>query len=336
MTLLRNGRRWLTTEAVHVAQTVAPMLPPRAVNAVEWSLSRAGPTLPVLSRMVAENMRAAGLYNLRDFREYFVHVARHLTNALRILRIGGQACAVRQFARSETDVHESVLEIRGMMDQGKGVVIAPAHVCNYLLTLVRLNEEVPVCVYLRWSKDKRKREMKRSWCQAAGLRVILEPARRADPASRARACTKLVRSGSALVMTPDIAVKADQGVPIRLLGRQAYLPAGPATIAMLAGAPLIALFARPAGRKQELYACKPIHIEPAERRKWGRRASIQRAMQTWADYFEAFLRDAPQTWFFWGDKRWTRVFHGDSRFVHPLSSRQDYAESDAAHRKEIV
>jgi lauroyl/myristoyl acyltransferase len=180
-----------------------------------------------------------------------------------------------------------------------------------------LNQVVPLAVYLRWSKDDRKRELKQRWCRAAGLEVIAEPPRAMDPTSRAMACVEAVRRGRALVMTPDLAQKADQGVGVELLGRRVFLPGGPASIAMLAGVPMMPLMGRTVRERHEVYACEAIRVPSLSRSEGGRSQALQRATQEWVRHFEQFLRAEPELWFFWADKHWSRVFGGDPRYVQP-------------------
>ncbi len=259
-------------------------------------------------------MRAAGLYHGEHVRRYFEQVGRHLSNALRIFRDAQTPEAVEQLARRHVEVDSSLTHIRGALNHGKGALIVPAHVCDYLLTLARLNLDVPVWVYLRWSKDKRRRELKRLWCEACGLPVILEPASAADPAARAAACVEVLQRGDALVMTPDIAQSSAKGVNVRLLNRTAYLPTGPALIAMLAEAPLLPVFGRMEDQRHMIEAHEPIFVSSRPRAEGGRREGIRVAMQAWTDLFEAFLTRSPYLWFLWADSRWTRVFRGDPKY----------------------
>ena len=319
--LLRTVRRWMTARAMITAQATAPFLPNRTIDLMELLAARMGPRLPVLARHVARNMRSAGLYSRPVFQAHFDQLALHLSNALRVFRLGREDGAVARLARGQIDVDDSIGHLRQALAAGCGTVVAPPHVCNYLLTLVRLNQEVPVWVYLRWSKDPRKQALKHAWCRAAGLPVILEPESATDPASRAAACVEVLRKGSALVMTPDIAQKAEKGVAVPLLGRAAFLPTGPASIAMLAGAPLVPVFGRLAGGKHVIYAHEPIAVESLPRAEGGRKAAIQGAMTAWAARFESFLRDCPEAWFLWGDSRWTRVFRGDPEYSRVLSGK---------------
>lgn len=311
---LRERRRWLTRKGAGIARAVAPVLPPGWIEVAEWWMARTGPTWPVLSRIVAANMRSAGVYDRPVIRAYFEQVASHLANAMRVFRLADRDGAVAGLARSQVDLDDSVSHIHQALSHGRGAIVVPPHVCNFLVTLARLNQEVPVRVYLRWSEDERKIEMKRAWCAATGLDVILEPANATDPASRAAACVEALRDGAVLVMTPDIAQRSDRGVAVRLLDREVYLPTGPASIAMLAEAPLVPVFGRLVGKTHVIRASEAIVVEPMARAEGGRQASIQRAMQTWAGQFEAFLRECPQAWFLWGDSRWTRVFRGDRRY----------------------
>jgi predicted LPLAT superfamily acyltransferase len=193
-------------------------------------------------------------------------------------------------------------------------------VCNYLLTLVRLNQVVPLSVYLRWSKDERRRELKERWCRAAGLRVILEPASACDPTSRAMACVEAVREKRALVMTPDLPQKREHGVAVMFKQREVYLPSGPASIAMLANVPIAPIFGRVVNGRHQIYAGDLIRVPMLKREDGGRQVSIQWATQRWAEAFERFICEQPQAWFFWGDKHWSRVWRGDPRYVQPAGT----------------
>lgn len=309
----REVRRWLTARGMHFACATAPLVPSWTMALAERWLRLVGPTFPVLSRMVAANMRAAGVYSPACYRAYFDQVARHLTNAWRVFQAARQPLVVAELARRQVGLDESVERIVAARSSGRGVVLLPPHVCNYLMTLPRLNQDIPLSVYLRWSEDERKLETKRQWCAASGLRVIMEPPG-ADPMSRAAACVEALRSGAVLVMTPDIAQRRGQGVPVWILGRNAFLPSGPASIAMLAEVPLIPIFGRLAEGRHYICAAEPIEITMLSRAEGGRPEALRRAMQIWAEHFEAFVRNQPEAWFLWADSRWTRVFRGDPKY----------------------
>lgn len=314
---LRNGRRWLTAQARSAGLAVAPRLSHRTINAFERWLGWVGPWLPVMGAQVARNMRAAGVYSETTFREYFRQVALHLTNGLRVFRERDEAESIAaNTARAEEQIaiDDSISHLRRALAAGRGAVVATPHVCNYLLTAVRLSREVSVRIYLRWSHDERRRQLKEAWCRAAGLHVVLEPASATDPTSRATALIDILREGHALVITPDIAQHRRKGIAVRLLDREVFLPSGPASIAMLAEAPLVPLVGRMDGHRHAMVFHEPMAVTPLTRAEGGRSAALARAMQRWTDLFERFLKEFPAAWFLWGDGRWTRAFSGDPKY----------------------
>lgn len=299
-------------------------MPMTGAAALERFMAAAGHRLPVIGALVRSNLEAAGLYSREIRRAYFAQVGVHLANSLRILKFRSRPERVAELARAQIGIDASVSHLREALAMGRGAIVAAPHVCNYVLTLVRLNQETPITVYLRWSHDERKREMKLAWCRASGLPVILEAPDAANPTARAAACVEALRGGAALVMTPDIAQKdSDKGVPVRMLRRQPCLPSGPASIAMLADAPIVPVFGRLEGHRHIITARAPIMVEHLSRAEGGRRMALHRAMQRWADGFSEFLEAFPPAWFLWADSRWTRVFRGDSRYQGELPKEHD-------------
>lgn len=317
---LRSVRRWITSQAVLSGRRLAPILPPFAVDGMEWVMSQAGRRMPVLAAMVERNMRAAGVHRHGTVAAYFAQMALHFANAARLFKVAGHPDKVERLACGQIALEDSLAILKQAASGGRGVLLAPAHTTNYVLTLARLNLEVPICIFLRWSKDQRKLELKHDWCRAAGLRVVLEPASAANPTARAAACVELLRAGTVLAITPDIAQKADEGVPVRMFDRYVYLPSGTPATAMLAETPLIPLFGRIESGVQRLYFGLPIEVPSLGRAQGGRKAAIRQALQTWAAGFEQYIRACPEAWFLWGDSRWTRVFAMDPEYARPLDS----------------
>lgn len=325
--LFRTIRRRFTADITHAACRAAPWIPGPAIDAAEWLIGRCGGPLPVLSTIVRENMNTAGVYSPGVYKSYFRNVALHLTNGVRIFHFRDKPQAIREMAGREVDLDPSVDVARQLTSGGRGGIIAPAHCTNYLISLVRLKEAVPFAIYLRWSKDKRKVELKRAWCESAGLDVIIESPDAANPMGAAMVLADAIRSGKVLAITPDLALESDVGTPVQTLGRTAFLPGGPASLAMLCDVPMIPLYARYSGGKQVLYAESPIHVDMLPRAQGGRQEAVRRAMQTWADGFDRFVRATPEGWFLWGDNRWTRVFKNDPEYT-------SHSLDDAARRHE--
>jgi len=310
----------MIAQAKSAGLAAAPRLSASMVDRLERMLAKWGPRAPVLARQVLTNMQTTGVGGREHVEAHFQQMARHLSNALRIFRSGFSPEVVADLARRDIAIDETMEVVKSSIAEGRGAVIIPPHVCNFLLTAVRLNQEVPLSIYLRWSSDPRKRELKEAWCKASGLNAILEPANATDPSARAAACVEILRSGRALVMTPDIVQRAGRGTPVRLFGRIVDLPTGPASIAMLAESPLFSMFGRTKGGIHTMTFKPPRMIVSRSRAEGGRNAAVREAMQEWGDWFTEFLRADPATWFLWGDSRWTRFFRGDPAYSRPVDA----------------
>ncbi len=294
----------------------APHAPPWTLDAAETALRALGPLAPVLARNVRRNMRAVGVDAPSALPRYFAAVARHLVDALRVYRCGAdprldpsrRTETLRALARTRFSLDDSIEHVRAAARDGRGVILAAPHLCNYLVCLIRLHEVLPLTTYMRWSKDPRRRELKAAWFRAAGVNVIAEPRQDRDPGVRARICMNVLREGGILFITPDLALRRDAAPPVRLFDRTISLPAGPATMALRTGAALIPLFARADSDRTRIVFDRPL-LEPATQRDRSRAGAAESALRQWATRFEDFVRTDPQCWFLWADKRWTAALN---------------------------
>jgi lauroyl/myristoyl acyltransferase len=324
----QNIRRFITARLTGTAQALAPRLSPGVIDVLERGVARAGPFVPGLGRMVADNLRAMGMYSPQTHRDYFAYAAAHLAGVLRVFRYADRegATAGRMHPELDRFVRERILlddtfdRLREAAAPGRGVVLLGVHASNYMLVLARINQELPITVYLRHSRDPRKQEAKRAWCRATGLDFIAEPPDILNPARRAEVMADALRQGRILIITPDLAQKREDGVPVRWLDREVYLPGGPAALSLLVEAPLVTVLARPAGDGAiRLVFYGPVSPCVTQRRKGWRQEATRERLQWFADLMaDEFLRPCPALWFLWGDKRWTRVFRGDSRYTRRL------------------
>ena len=329
--LARKSRQWFTRRLIDAAVAAAPLLPERAVSVLEAAIGRAGPVLPVLGGMVADNLRAAGLYSPAVHREYFARAAAHLAGAVQVFRYAraagrGQARGMHpdlaRLVNERVLLDDSFERLRQAAAMGKGVVLMGVHASNFLLVLARINRELPITVYLRHSRDPRRQAIKKRWCEITGLDFIAEPPSAANPMRRAEIMADALSQGRTLIITPDLAQKREDGVPVRLLGREVYLPAGAAAISLVVQAPLVTVMARPApagGQSIGLRFFGPMATPVSQRRRGWRQAAIQECLQWYAGLLnDEFLIKYPALWFLWGDKRWARVFRGDPRYTRAL------------------
>jgi len=86
------------------------------------------------------------------------------------------------------------------------------------------------------------------------------------------------------------------GVEVRLLGRRATVPTGPAAIACRRGAPILPIYTRRSGSgSYHLHVDPP--IEPPEARRCRERGAVAEVMQQVMDRFDVFIRAYPDQWY---------------------------------------
>lgn len=328
--MLRAVRKWLTAQVTEAAVRATPHLSVATVDRLTAQLADLARHLPVLARQVADNMKTLGVYTPAAHRDYFGRLGAHFAGALHALRYaeqttGDSMCpALADLVHERIQLDDSTELLRDAVGAGRGVIVMGPHITNYLLFLARLNEEVPLTVYLRHSKDTRRTALKERWYRASAVRWIAEPPGQSGPLGRLGRMATALGAGRVLFITPDLPQKRDAGTPVRFFGREIYLPAGPALLAVRSGAPLFMLLARPgasAALPQQLTLHGPYDGGPSGAGRVARREAVRRRLQWFATCLEDFLRQHPALWHLWGDKRWTRVLHNDARYVRPLRPR---------------
>lgn len=101
-----------------------------------------------------------------------------------------------------------------------------------------------------------------------------------------------VRAGHAVCMLSDRVVANASAVPVEFFGERTMLPAGPATIALRTGAPLVPVAVYFRGDRHFAHCRPPV---PA-RREGAFREDVQRITQHLADELEFLIRQAPEQW----------------------------------------
>ncbi len=315
--MLHAVRRWITTHATNAGLALAPRLSVRGVRRLERALARFGPRCPRVAAQIADNMRAIGLYSPVVHRAHFEHIAAHLAAGLHSLRhdhpTAAQRAAIGRLVDETIDVEDSVRDIARRSDR-RGMVIMGPHIANFMFNLPRLHREIPLTIYMRWSKNPARHVAKLRWCRSHAMDWLIEPPPAPGQGSRLLSMVAALRGGRTMFITPDMPRKREDGTPVRFFGREVYFPAGAAVLAIRAGAPLYMLTARVRDGRQWLALEGPVYDGGATD-GGGVRATVQRLLQWYATRFERFVREEPALWYSWGDKRWTRVFQGDQAYV---------------------
>ncbi len=303
----------------------APHAPALLAGWVERVVRAAGPWCPRVARNVARNMRALGVYSPATHREYFRQLAGHLAGALLALSCAGsRAAAAREelarVVRRQVELDDSVVHLERALTSGRGAILVGPHIVNYLLNLTRLNQILPLTVYLRHSKSARRQAAKERWYQASGVGWICERGDRRRPLARLNHMAAAIAAGNVLFITPDLPQKAGAGLPVRLFDREVYLPEGAAWLAVWTEAPLFALTAERTSSGQRLIVHGPACAATIGPGRARRREAVRQYMQWFADCFQRFLVEQTPLWYLWGDKRWTLTLGGDPRYGRRLSA----------------
>ena len=199
---------------------------------------------------------------------------------------------------------DSIEILEEALSSGRGVIYSVPHLIAHEITAGILARKYPTVGLVRESKYAPHMRVKKHYYETAGgCRVIFRP-RRGNVASDMRVCTRCLRQGNILVITPDLLVKPGDGVRINLLGRTINLRPGIISLAMVTGAPIVNAFLL-WEKDRVVIHCQ----EPKEYTRTGdREQTMIDGMQDWCDTFGKHLRQYPSSWQFWLDRHWSRVW----------------------------
>jgi lauroyl/myristoyl acyltransferase len=331
-------RQWLTARLSEGAVRCAPRLSESGVAKLQAAIAWGGPRFPVVSRMVADNMRAVGVYSPEIHREYFRQAATHLTGWLHVFRHSGPTAAagtngippaLARLAAERIQFDQSVALLKEAASDGRGVILMAMHITDMAMWATRISQEVPCTGYGRYSKDARRQQIKERCWRTMGLSWVSEPSEDDQPGARLAKMAEALHAGRVVLITPDLVRKRDEGRPVRFFDREIYLPSGPAVLSLMTGAPLMMIGAHPSGESRCVTFHGPLPAETAPPESGRHEAALTERMQWFAEGLQTLLQSQPALWFFWGDKRWTRVFQGDPRYVRFLNSTgQDAAATE--------
>jgi lauroyl/myristoyl acyltransferase len=201
-------------------------------------------------------------------------------------------------------VHDPDAEERyaAALEKGKGVLMVCPHLIGHEIMAGTASRKAPVTAMVRKSPDAEYEAIKQRWYSALGVQIAYRPQKGAKHSALTEMTTALraLRKNQILALTPDLVQAPGTGVPVRLFNRNLELPAGPFFLAVVTGAPLMPSFFHHEGGRYRLWTHEPLRIaEDLERD-----AAIADAAQRWATLFEQFVREHPDMWQFWLDKRW--------------------------------
>lgn len=179
------------------------------------------------------------------------------------------------------------------LEAGRGVVFATAHFGHWDLAGAALARRYPsgtVYAVAESFNNPRLDDLVTTARAAYGLNAV--------PMHDVRQMVRVLRSGKILGVLVDRPVDGDAGVTVRFFGHETQIPAGAATLAIMARCPILPgfLHQRRDGRFEG--AILP-PIEPV--RTGDRAADIQATMQRLVESLEAIIRRSPHQWYMFRD-----------------------------------
>jgi lauroyl/myristoyl acyltransferase len=268
------------------------------------ALAQLAGRLPFLRNRLLENMRLGLGYEppAGAAERFFHHWGWTSSNALLTFHHGvGATPATRELKFDDTF---RVLD--AAVAEGRGVILVAPHWAGHEIGAALISRTHPVTMLVRQTPTEERMARKLKWYRALGVEILLRP-REASSVKDAVAYLKVLKAGKLLAITPDL-LAGEQGIEARLFGRTLRLPAGAFALAMMAGAPMI----RVSGR-WESDSCQVIMFDRAPDIVAGRETAMRQAADEWCRWFEEKLREQPENWLFWLDKRWTRFLRTTPR-----------------------
>ncbi len=184
---------------------------------------------------------------------------------------------------------DGIEQLRKARDLGRGMILAFPHLGNWdMAGPVALREQIPLTVVVQVPGRRRTREYVVELQRELGIEVFFAD----ESGTSTWALVKRLRAGGAVALLSDRDVTGT-GVPVQFFNEETTLPAGPATLAQLTGAPIfpLAVYFQPeCGHRTVVYPS----LEPATTGSLEQRLRIR--TQRLAHALEAMVREAPTQW----------------------------------------
>jgi phosphatidylinositol dimannoside acyltransferase len=172
---------------------------------------------------------------------------------------------------------------------GKGVIIAAPHLGGWEWGAMYLaGAGMPVTVAVEPLEPPERFEWFARFREALGMQVV------AVGPGAAPAILQALRDNHIVCLLSDRLVGPTAGVEVSFFGARAKLPAGPVTLAVRSGAPLMAAaiyYGRPAISHTIVFR-PPLELAPHERF----RSTVEAGAQALANEMEQLIREAPSQW----------------------------------------
>ena len=188
----------------------------------------------------------------------------------------------------------ALVDVQGMehfeaaLARGKGAILASPHLGNYnLATQIAVARQIKAHIIAERLRPPKAHELINGLRERLGLHLIP-----LDDPNLARAIFKLLRAGEVLGLAMDREMTGN-GLAVELCGRLATLPAGPVTLALRLGVPLV-----PVRVERLTNRRTTVHIYPVMvlERTGDMKRDIATGTQQLARLLEEMVRTTPDQW----------------------------------------
>ncbi len=304
---LRDIGRSASELAVRRIIAATGLLSPESQRRTGRSLVSVAGAMPLLRARALANMRLAfgEAVPSEASQLYFRRVSWWLSNALAVFHHGVAATPVAE----EVAFDDTFSAFDEAMAQGRGAVVASPHWCGHEISTALINRKYPFTLVVRQGSTAEKTARKLRWYSALGVEVVVRP-HGASAMKDAAAYLKVLKQNRILAITPDLLAPPDAGIEVEIFRRRARIFPGAFAIASAARAPLLRPFPRWQSDSSVIYSCS---MSDAPLRSKDSVDAIAVAAQDWCHWFEDKLRNNPQDWLFWLDKRWSQFLRTTPR-----------------------
>ena len=253
--------------------------------------------LPLRTRL-ARNMKLAGVYRKGLVDLHFERAIDQLGLLMHVFRTGFAHSGVAEKFRFDNSFQYLIQA----HEAGRGVLVISPHLCCYPLFPRVLSERILCSIYLRRSTDPRKHAINAAIGRAGGGHLVHPPAG-ATRFERLAVAIRVLREGRTLFITPDLPRKPDQGVPVTILNRTVHFPTGVPIMAMRTGAPIVIVLWCYRDGLYHVRCHEPMDFSARGKRQHRATAAVRK----FAGLMDECIRQQPEMWWNWLDKRWTRI-----------------------------
>jgi len=300
--ILRQVRKTLTFGLLRLGMEASQKAKnPAVVEALRRALKEITRIAVPLRKRLARNMELAGVSAGKLADAYFERAIDQMAMLAHVFRAGFRRSGCLE--KFKFDDSFSVLE--RAFASGRGVISISPHICGYPLYPPVVSTRIPCSIYLRRNKDPRKMRITEA-IGIAGEGHLVYPPAGATRAQRLQVAVDVLREGRMLFITPDTPRKPNEGVEVHLFGRTTYFPTGVFVMSMRTGAPVVPVWWHWDGNAYRILYSEPIELP----RRGGVKQRAEAATCRWAEDVDRFLRQHPDMWWNWLDKRWTRIIRG--------------------------